>query len=107
MNNGGVMSKSLGIYVTSNGHMEKLIKLCRAAKKKDVEVTLFFTHIGILLCKDPRFEELAGLAKVALCNVGFEAQKLERPVAGLDEKAYSSQSFHAEMIRECDQYLSF
>ena len=82
------MGKKLGIYVTSDEHMEKLIKLCKAAKKKDVEVTVF-------------------LAKVALCKVGFESLKLKKPGDILDEKAYSSQSFHAEMILDCDQYLSF
>jgi hypothetical protein len=101
------MGKKLGIYVSSDGHIEKLIKLCRAAREKDVEVTLFLTHIGTRLTQDPRLEELVGLAKVALCKVGFEALKLKKPRDILDEKAYSSQSFHAEMILDCDQYLSF
>ena len=101
------MGKKLGIYVSSNEHLEKIIKLCKAAKKKDVEVTIFLTHNGTRLTQDPRLEELLGLARVALCKVGFEALELERPIAGLEEKAYASQSFHAEMILDCDQYLSF
>ena len=101
------MGKKLGIYVSSDEHMEKLIKLCRAAKKKGVEVTVFLTHIGTRLTQDPRLEELLTLAKVALCKVGFESLNLKKPGEVLDEKAYSSQSFHAEMILDCDQYLSF
>ena len=101
------MGKKLGIYVSSDGHMEKLIKLCQAAKDKDVEVTVFLTHIGTRLTQDPHLEELVNLAKVALCKVGFESLKLKKPEHILDEKAYSSQSFHAEMILDCDQYLSF
>jgi 2,4-dienoyl-CoA reductase-like NADH-dependent reductase (Old Yellow Enzyme family) len=101
------MGKKLGLYVSSDEHMEKIIKLCQAAKKKDVEVTIFLTHVGTRLTQDPRLEELLGLANVSLCKVAFEAQKLEKPMADLDEKAYTSQSFHAEMILDCDQYLAF
>ena len=101
------MGKKLGLYVSSNEHMEKILKLCQAAKRKDVEVAIFLTHIGTSLTQDPRLEELLGLAKVSLCKVGFDDRKLERPIAGLDEKAFSSQSFHAEMILDCDQYLAF
>ena len=101
------MGKKIAMYVSSDGHMEKILKLCKAAKKKDVEVTLFLTHTGTRLTQDPRLEELLGLAEVALCKVGFESLKLGKPKALLDEKAYSSQSFHAEMILDCDQYLSF
>ena len=101
------MGKKLGLYVSSYEHMEKIIKLCRAAKRKDVEVTLFLTHLGTSLTQDPRLEELLGLANVSICKVGFEDRKLEKPVVGLDDKAFSSQSFHAEMILDCDQYLAF
>jgi hypothetical protein len=101
------MGKKLGLYVSSNEHMEKIIKLCQAAKRKDVEVTVFLTHIGTDLSQDPRLEELSSLANVALCKVGFESRKWEKPVVALDEKAFSSQSFHAEMILDCDQYLAF
>jgi|GEM_PF-5012760 len=36
------MSRSLGIYVSSDQHLDKLMELCRAAKRKDIEVRLFF-----------------------------------------------------------------
>jgi len=101
------MGKKLGLYVSSDEHMEKIIKLCQGARRKDVEVTLFLTHLGTDLTQSPRLAELLGLANVSLCKVGFEDRKLERPVVGLDEKAFSSQSFHAEMILDCDQYLAF
>jgi predicted peroxiredoxin len=56
------MKKNLGIYVSSDQHLEKLIKLCRAAKKKGVEVNIFFTHLGVKLTSHPRFKELEELA---------------------------------------------
>jgi hypothetical protein len=37
------MGKKLGLYVSSNEHMEKILELCQAAKRKDVEVTIFLT----------------------------------------------------------------
>jgi hypothetical protein len=101
------MGKKLGLYVSSNEHMEKILELCQAAKRKDVEVTIFLTHLGTSLTQDPRLEELLGLANVSLCKVGFDDRKLQRPVVGLEDKAFSSQSFHAEMILDCDQYLAF
>ncbi|MEJ2588944.1 MAG: hypothetical protein P8165_15500 [Deltaproteobacteria bacterium] len=38
------MPKSLGVLVSSDKHLDKVIKLCKAAKNKGVETTVFFTH---------------------------------------------------------------
>lgn len=102
------MSKKLGVFVSSDRHLDKLIELCRAAKRKgDMEVTIFFTHLGTLLTQSPRFGELQGLAKMSLCNVGFESHQLKRPVVGIDEKDFATQARHGELIEECDRYLVF
>jgi hypothetical protein len=39
--------------------------------------------------------------------VGFEANALEPEDAKVGEKAFLSQSWHAEMIYDCDRYLVF
>ncbi len=101
------MAKSLGIFVSSDKHLDKIISLCQAAKSKDIEVTIFFSHLGTLLTQDPRFGELEGLAKMSLCNVGFESHNLKPPVAGISEKDYATQARNGEMIEDCDRYLSF
>lgn len=101
------MGKTLGIFVSTDDQLDKLINLCKAARKKRVEVKIFLSHIGTLLTRDPEFKNLTDLAEISLCKVGFEANKLETPVPGLQDKAYRSQSQHAEMIHDCDQYLSF
>ena len=101
------MEKTLGIYVTSNRHMGQLIKVCKAAKEKGVAVKVFFTHEGTRLCTDPQMSELAGYVKLALCKVGFESLELDKSETDLDSNAYSSQSWHAEMIYDCDRYLTF
>jgi hypothetical protein len=101
------MAKRLGVLVGSNQHLDKLIELLKAAKKKDVEVTIFFTHLGTLLTQDPRFAELGGLCKMSLCNVGFESHGLKPPVPGISEKDYATQARHGELIDECDRYMVF
>ena len=101
------MGKILGVYVSSERHLDQLIELCRAAHRKGVEVRLFFTHRGTRLCTDPRIKQLEGIARIALCKVGFEDNHIERAESPLDDKVFSSQSWHAEMIYDCDRYISF
>jgi hypothetical protein len=102
------MARNLGLLVSSDKHLDKIIDLCRAARKKgDVEVTIFFTHRGTLLTQDPRFGELEGLAAMSLCNVGFESHGLKPPVPGIAEKDYATQARNGELLEDCDRYLVF
>ena len=101
------MARHLGVFVSADQHLDKLIRLCEAAKKKDVEVTIFFSHRGTLLTQDPRFPRLEGLAKMSLCNVGFESHGLKPPVTGIGEKDYASQARNGDLIDECDRYVVF
>ena len=101
------MAKSLGVFVSSQKHLDKIIKLCHAARKKEVAVTVFFSHKGTLLTQDPRFGELEGMAKLSLCNVGFESNGLKPPVIGVGDKDYATQARNGEMIEECDRYIVF
>jgi hypothetical protein len=101
------MAKSLGVFVSSDQHLDKVINLCRAAGNRGVEVTVFFSHLGTKLTQDPRFVELDGLGKLSLCNVGFESHGLKPPVPGIGEKDYGTQARNGEMIEELDRYVSF
>ena len=101
------MAKRLGIVVSSNKHLDKIKKLCQAAQKKDVEVTVFFTHLGTLVTQDPAFIELEGLAHLSLCNVGFESHGLKRPVPGVSDKDYATQARHGEMLEDCERCVYF
>lgn len=101
------MAKKLGVFVSSNQHLDKVKKLCEAAKKKNVEVTVFFTHLGTLLTQDPAFGQLEGSAHLSLCNVGFESHGLTPPVPGINEKDYATQARHGEMLEECDRCVYF
>ena len=101
------MSGSLGVFVSSDKYLDKIIKLCEAAKKKDVQVTIFFSHLGTLLTQDQRFGELDGMAKMSICNVGFESHGLKPPVKGISDKDYATQARHGELIEEYDRYVVF
>ena len=100
------MGKKLGIFVSSNRHLDKVIRLCSVAKKEEIEVILFFTHKGILLTRDPRFSELDGL-RISVCSVGFESLGLKPPVPGIGDKNYTTQAINAELIDDCDRYVVF
>jgi predicted peroxiredoxin len=101
------MAKSLGVFVSSDQHLDKIIKLCKAAKDKDIDVIIFFSHLGTLLTQEKRFDELKGLARTTLCKVAFERQGLRPPVPGIGEKDFATQARHAEVIDECDRYVVF
>ena len=101
------MDKSLGIFVSSDQHLDKIVKLCRAAKHKGIDVTIFFSHQGTRLTQEKKFNELKGLARMTLCKVAFEKQGLHPPVPGIDEKDFATQAMHSEMINECDRYIVF
>lgn len=101
------MARSLGIFVTTDRHMDKIIGLAQAAKAKGVENVIFLTHRGVLLTQHERFGELVTLGRLSLCNVGFESHKLTKPVTGLSDKDYATQARHGEMVEDCDRYVVF
>ncbi len=102
------MKRKLGIYVTSNQHLPQLVKLCEAAKRMDVDVDVFFTHLGCSMMKEPLFRELADLTnRMALCLVCFKEHGGELPVPGLGEEDYATQERHCDIIDECHRYLNF
>lgn len=100
-------SKKLGIFVSSDRHLDKIIRLCEAAVEKEVEVIIFFTHRGTLLTQDPRFSELEGKARMSLCRVSFESHGMESLMKWIDERAFGTQAKNVEMIEDCDRYLVF
>ncbi|BBD08480.1 hypothetical protein [Desulfovibrio ferrophilus] len=102
------MDKKLGVYVSSNEHLPQLVKLCQAARRADVGVDIFFSHLGCSMMKDPLFEELPKVVnRMAMCLVCFEEHGGERPVPGFGDKDYATQERHCEIIDGCGRYLSF
>ncbi len=101
------MADRLGILVSSDYHLEKVISLTTAAHQKGKKVQIFFSHTGVLLTQKPEFEQLVGKAKMVLCLACFQKYGLEGDVPGFEEKDFATQAKHVEMIQECDRYVVF
>jgi predicted peroxiredoxin len=99
------MAGPLGIMVATQDSLDHLLGLVTAAEAQGVEVRIFLTGEGVLLTQDPRFGELAGRARMALCEVSFRAHGLEGDVPGLGFKDFATQAKHAEMLEDCPHYL--
>ena len=101
------MADKLGILVSSDRHLDKVIALTAAAHEKAKKVQIFFTHTGVFLTQEPEFEQLVGKAKMALCLACFDKYGLEGDVPGFEDKDFATQAKNAEMMKESDRYIVF
>jgi len=101
------MTESLGIFVSSDKHLDYIINLTTAAHAMGKEVTIFFTGAGVRLTQLPEFEQLVGKAKMSLCDVSFKAFGLSGEVPGFGPKDFATQTKNAEMLEKCDRYIVF
>ena len=101
------MADKLGLLVSSNKHLDYVIKITHAAHDKGKEVEIFFTGKGVLLTQAADFAKLVGKAKMSLCDVSFRALGLEGDVPGFGFKDFATQAKNAEIIKNSDRYLVF
>ena len=101
------MTEKLGILVSSDKHMDYIVRLTEAAVKKKKAVEIFFTGQGVLLTQTPEFRKLVGKAKLSLCDNSFRALGLEGDVPGLGFKDFATQAKNAELIKNSDRYVVF
>lgn len=101
--------ETLGILVSTNRHIDHVIGVAKAAKKAGKGLVIFFTHDGILMTQEPKYQELADIGpdKMSLCNVRWEELGLKgNPIpAGMDDKGMATQSGHVALIEKCDRYM--
>jgi len=95
----------LGIMVATRDSLGHLLAVVASAEKKGVKLVVFLTGEAVLLTQDPRFGELAGRARLALCEVSFRAHDLKGEVPGMGFKDFATQAKHAEMLEDCRHYL--
>lgn len=103
----------LGILVPTDKHLDHLIGVAKAAKKAGKVLIIFFTHDGVLLTQEPKYQELAQIIsredgdKISLCNVRWEEHGLKgKPTpAAMEPGDLATQSRHCSMLEECDRYL--
>lgn len=104
------MAECLGILVSSDRHMDYVVRLAEAAYDKGKDVHVFFTGKGVLLTLAPQFSQLLGKAKLAVCDISFRAYDLhgrEREVPGADHIEFATQSTNAQILAKADRYLVF
>jgi len=95
----------LGIMVTTREALDHLLGLVEAAEKRGVQVEVFLSGEGVMLTQDPRFAQLAGRARLALCEVSFRAQGLSGEVPGMGFKDFATQARHAAIVEDSPHYL--
>ena len=101
------MADKLGIFVSTDKHLDHIINLVNAATEKGKSVEIFFTGNGVLLTQAPDFAKLVGKAKMTLCDVSFRALGLKGDVPGFGFKDFATQAKNAELIEKCDRYVVF
>ena len=101
------MNDKLGIVVGTDQHLDWVIKLADAAHAKGKNVEIFFTGFGVHLTQRPEFEKLVGKAKLSVCDVSFRGYGLSGDVPGVGFKDFATQARNAEMMIECDRYITF
>jgi predicted peroxiredoxin len=99
--------KTLGVLVSSDRHLDYVIRLTDAAFAKGVAVKIFFTGNGVRLTQSPEFRKLIGKANMALCDVSYRAFGFTGDVPGLGFKDFATQAKNAEMVKDCDRYVVF
>lgn len=107
--------EKLGIFVPTNKYIDHVIGVAKAAKKAGKSITIFFTHDGVLMTQDPKYQELADIInrddgdEISACNVRWEEHGLKgQPVpAAMGEKDLATQSRHCAMLGSCDRYMTF
>lgn len=101
------MADTLGILVTSDLHLDYVLKLTDAALKRKKKVEIFFTGKGASLTRHPDFEKLAEKARLSVCDRSFRALGLAGQVPGVGSGDFVTQARNAEMIEKCDRYVVF
>jgi predicted peroxiredoxin len=97
---------TLGICVATRNQIDHVIGLARAAKAAGKTVEIFFTGEGVYLTHDPRFGELVGTGKLAVCEVSYIANGFKgQEVKGLGFKDFVTQGRNAEMVEHCERYV--
>lgn len=101
------MDGTLGILVTTERHMDYVLRLTYAALARKKKIEIFFTGKAVLLTQHPDFEKLVGKARLSVCDISFRTSGLSGPVPGVIFNDFVTQAKNVEMIEKCDRYVVF
>lgn len=97
----------LGILLTTDPTHENtntIVNLSRTAREAGIDVSVFLMHNGVHNLTHSQFMELADAGvEISLCahNAG------QRGVGKVDNVLFGSQYDLAQIVHECDRFLSF
>ncbi len=97
---------NLGILVNTDGHLDHVIGLARAAAGKDHQVNIFVMDRGTRLLEDQRFVELASSTSISVSFCDFSASQHGVKIEGLPEAIVcGSQLNNSMMNHEADRVI--
>ncbi len=101
------MGKSLGIFVTTRNQMAHLLGLATAAKATGKKIDIFLTGEGVHLTQEATFPQLLETGRVGVCEVSFISFGYKKEaICGLTDKDFVTQARNAEIVDECDRYVT-
>ncbi len=101
------MSGTLGILVTSDQHLNHVIKLTETAHSKGKEINIFFTGKAVKLVESGEFKRLIGKASLSICEWSSLSQGLTGRIPGIDPGILETRAKYAEIIKDCDRFVVF
>ena len=101
------MPGTLGILVTSDQHLNYVVKLTETAYSKGKKIKIFFTGKAVRLVASGEFRQLIGKASLSICEWSSLSQGLTEPIPGIDAGIFETQAKYAEIIKECDRFVVF
>jgi len=99
----------LGIFVTTDKHLDHVVGLTKAAREAGKEVRVFFTSVGVKLCPDEKAQEIVNAgATVALCDLTYTQLGVAKEHGkDLNGMTFGTQDNNAENIGQVDRYVVF
>ena len=101
------MTGTLGILVTSDLHLDYVIRLTETAFQKGKKIMIFFTGRAVKLIESTDFKRLKGKASIAVCDFSYRSLAVKGCVPDIEPGIFETQAKHAEIFKKCDRYVVF
>ncbi len=97
--------KSLGILVTSKKHGSHLYPLFRAAKRKNIALTVHLQGDGVSLCLEKRCQEMLDLVQFTICRNSAESLGLVDKIQTCYPHLLTSAAASPAVIGACTKHM--
>ncbi|MBI5062690.1 MAG: hypothetical protein HZB87_04265 [Desulfatitalea sp.] len=97
--------KTLGIFVTSDCHLEYVFPLAQAANREGLAVCVHLLGTGVRLVRQEAFDRLSTLACISICCESAEFFKVDGQLAKERQEQLVPAGELARILRRCDRHL--